>query len=139
VSGASTNELGELRAGRIEPGTYVLHAIPHNRGSEMPAGAQPLPTFHPATLSIDQAERFAIHQGQSIADLDLMLLEGAPNVIAGTVVDSQGQPVKGGHVSARSVGEAMGGSSISDPDHRIFARVRKRRQRVTAALSARPT
>jgi hypothetical protein len=111
VSGASTNELGEFRAGRIEPGTYVLQVVPHHRGWELPADAQPIPTFHPAALSIDQAQRFAIRRGQSIADLDVVLLEGTPNVVTGTVVDSQGQPVKTGHVNARSVGEGLGGWS----------------------------
>lgn len=111
VSGASTNELGEFRAGRIEPGTYVLQAVPHDRGWELPGDAQPIPTFHPAALSIDQAQRFAIHRGQSIADLDVVLLEGTPNVVTGTVVDSLGQPVKTGHVNARSVGEGLGGWS----------------------------
>jgi protocatechuate 3,4-dioxygenase beta subunit len=109
ASGASTNELGEFRAGRIEPGTYVLQAVPHDRGWELPADVQPIPTFHPATLAIDQAQRFAIRRGQSIADLDVVLLEGTPNVVTGTVVDSHGQPVKTGHVNARSVGERLGG------------------------------
>jgi hypothetical protein len=111
VSGASTNELGEFRAGRIEPGTYVLQAVPHDRGWELPVDQQPLPTFHPATQSIDQAQRFTIGRGQWIADLDLVLLEGTPNIVTGTVVDSQGQPAKYGHVNARSVGEGLGGWS----------------------------
>jgi hypothetical protein len=100
--GMSTNDLGEYRFGRLEPGTYVVFAAA--RSGEMmgpsqaaqastPPEAQPVPTFYPNAVSIDQAQPIVVEKGQSVAGLDIILGEGLPGVVTGTVLTSDGQPL----------------------------------------------
>jgi hypothetical protein len=109
VSSASPNEFGEFRAGRLAPGSYLLQAVPYDRGPERAADTQPLPTFFPSVPSVNQAQRLTIRRGESIADADIMLIEGTPHIVTGSVVDAQGHPVTTGHVNIRTVTPGFGG------------------------------
>src|SRR5207247_6147440 len=73
-SGTSTNDLGEFRLARLEPGRYVLFVIPRqdsfgemNGPSGMTEPAEPLaaPTFYPGVSSLDQAQPITIERGGS--------------------------------------------------------------------------
>jgi carboxypeptidase family protein len=122
-SSSSSNDLGEFRVGRLEPGTYVLQVIPRRMSMDQyrsdaapaappaPAAAQPLPTYYPSAIALDQAQPITLERGQSVSDLDVVLAEGLPAVIAGTVTGLDGQPVSGnGYVNARAVArEGIGG------------------------------
>jgi hypothetical protein len=116
-SGSSSNDLGEFRIGRLEPGDYVLQVTPrrmpdnyNQSGSKVP-GPQPLPTYYPSTAALDQAVPIILARGQSVSDIDVVLTEGLPAVIAGVVTGLDGQPVTGnGHINARGiVREGFGG------------------------------
>lgn len=122
--GTQTNDLGEFRVARLEPGTYVLQVIPRRMQNDMyrsdvPASQapaqvptpQPLPTFYPSASSIDQAQPIVVERGQTLSDMDVVLTEGLPAVIVGAVTGVDGQPVAGnGFVNARSVvREYLGG------------------------------
>jgi hypothetical protein len=114
-SGSSSNDLGEFRIGRLEPGAYVLQVtprrMPFNQSGSEPPGPQPLPTYYPSTAALDQAVPIALARGQSVSDIDVVLTEGLPAVIAGIVTGLDGQPVTGnGHINARGiVREGFGG------------------------------
>jgi carboxypeptidase family protein len=98
-AGTSTDDRGEFRLGRLDSGTYILQATARrgpNLDDTMPGGTpgtplpQPLPTFYPGVLSIDQAQAIVIEKGQAATDLELVLADGIPGVVIGTVTMSNG-------------------------------------------------
>ncbi|MBW8714028.1 MAG: carboxypeptidase regulatory-like domain-containing protein, partial [Acidobacteria bacterium] len=100
-SGTSTDDRGEFRIGRLEPGTYIVQASarrgPNFAEDITPAGTGPtaplplpLPTYYPGALSLDQAQPIAIERGQAAADIEVILAEGTPGVIIGTVTMNSG-------------------------------------------------
>ena len=114
-SGSSTDDRGEFRIGRLEPGTYIVQASAR-RGPNMddrmmgPVATtatlpEPLPTYYPGALSIDQAQPITIERGQAAADIDIVLAEGIPGVITGTVTTSNGAAFSemNGYVNVRRV------------------------------------
>jgi hypothetical protein len=115
--GASTNDLGEFRLAHLEAGRYLLLVVPrYLPQSQVDAGdagapgeaeeAQPLATFYPGVSAIDQAQPITIARDQSIAGIDLTMIERVPATVRGVVVDAAGQPVTCcGSVSARPLVE----------------------------------
>src|SRR5262249_13125934 len=109
--GASSNDLGEFRIARLEPGRYLLLAIPRRtflgpfgQPDEPTGEPQPSPTFYPGAVTMDQAQPIAIERGASVGGLDLMLADGATATITGSIVDASGQPVmRNASVMARAV------------------------------------
>src|SRR5262245_16569535 len=85
---SSTNDLGEFRLARLEPGNYVLFVAPRRDamvGFDEPlvdgrpsdqTPAQPLPTYFPSALSLDQAQPIAVARGESISGIEVTLSEG---------------------------------------------------------------
>jgi len=102
--GSQTDDLGEFRIGRLEPGTYLVQAMAR-RDSEMgfgPSAAQmpqapplpaPLPTFYPAALAMEQAQPIVVDRAQAVTGIDIVLGEGIPGVVTGTVVTATGEPL----------------------------------------------
>ncbi len=108
--GGSTNDIGEFRIGRLDPGTYLLLAVPHrNMGPDEPSldapqPAQPIATYFPNTPALDQAQPIVVQRGQSVTGVEIAIAEGIPAVVTGTVVGRDGQPVAGnGYISARGM------------------------------------
>jgi len=101
--GASTNDLGEFRIAKLEPGAYVLLAVHRNMQPDDPADLQPLPTYFPGVVSLDQAQPITVERNQTVSGIDLMMLEASSSVVSGTVVDAKGQPVTGGSLQVRHV------------------------------------
>ena len=61
-------------------------------------------------LALAQAQPITVNRGETMAGVEVMLAEGIPTVVTGTVLRSDGQPVTGGSVSTRVIGnEATGG------------------------------
>ena len=89
-----TDDRGEFRMGRLDAGTYLLQVIVRRQPSPedmMPGAtpapplAQPLPTYYPGALAIEQAQPIALEKGQSVTDVDVVLLEGTPGIVTGTI------------------------------------------------------
>src|SRR5205085_793272 len=63
-NGTNTNDLGEFRLARLEPGKYLVFVMPQRRemffgpGAPSPdqAELQPVPTYYPGVPAIDQAQ-----------------------------------------------------------------------------------
>jgi hypothetical protein len=104
---AGTNDLGEFRIARLDPGSYVLRAQARtNMGGDDPGDTQSLPTYYPGVLSIDDAQPITIERGQTAAGIEIVLIDGTSSTIAGTVVDATGQPAPvGTYVNARPISE----------------------------------
>jgi hypothetical protein len=102
--GTQTNDLGEFRLGRLEAGTYLVQ-VNARRPDEMPfssnaplapqtpPSAQPLPTFYPSALAMDQAQPIAVDRAQAVSGIDVVLAEGIPGIVTGTITLADGQPL----------------------------------------------
>jgi carboxypeptidase family protein len=108
--GGGSNDLGEFRIPRLEPGQYVLLATP-NRSFVPPDRAdvgntepQPMPTFYPSVLSMGQAQPISVARGATVAGIDLQLVDGQAASVSGTVIDAAGQPIAtGGMINVRPI------------------------------------
>ncbi len=116
--GAQTNDLGEFRISRLNAGRYLVAVMPPRTfffedpwtpsTERLP---EPVPTYYPGALSLDQAQPIALGKGQTVAGIEIVLAEGTPTLVSGVVISKEGPPAGGGGVNARSVGaEALPGS-----------------------------
>ena len=117
--GGSTNDLGEFRLPRLEAGRYLVRAQTRNMTPDDPSDTQPVPTYYPGVLSMDEAQPITIERGQVATGVEFMLLDGMSSVVSGTVVDAKGQPVSNGtYVNARTLngiasdGMMFGGTGV---------------------------
>jgi Carboxypeptidase regulatory-like domain len=109
-AGSQTNDLGEFRLPRLEAGSYVLLAAARRMGMgpeeplvEGQATLQPLPTYYPNALSLEQAQPITVVRGESVTGVELALNEGYAATLFGTVTTSDGQPVTNAFVQARTI------------------------------------
>jgi hypothetical protein len=105
--GGSTNDLGEFRVPRLEPGRYLVRAQTRTMTMDDPTDTQPVPTYFPGVASIDQAQPITIERGQAATGVEFMLLDGMSSVVSGTVVDAKGQPAMGAFINARMLNDAV--------------------------------
>jgi Carboxypeptidase regulatory-like domain len=108
-----TNDIGEFRASRLPAGRYLLMVVPRrfdfNPSESMVADLQPMPTYYPGVLSIEQAQPITVERGTSVMGLDVMALEGVSSVVSGMTIDPSGQPVPGnGSIMARTATDVSG-------------------------------
>ena len=114
-----SNDLGEYRLPRLQPGRYIVQVRPQPsqgfQGAFMEGGPadvplpQPIPTYYPGALAISQAQPLTVARGETLSGVDIMLVEGTPSLVTGTVVRADGGPVAGGSVTSRVVGSEMSG------------------------------
>ncbi len=114
-----SNDLGEYRLPRLQPGRYIVQVRPQPsqgfQGAFMEGGPadvplpQPIPTYYPGALAISQAQPLTVARGETLSGVDIMLVEGTPSLVTGTVVRADGGPVAGGSVTSRFVGSEMSG------------------------------
>jgi hypothetical protein len=119
-SGGSSNDIGEFRVSRLPPGRYILMAVPRrfdfNPSDMLSADPQPITTYYPTALSMEEAQPITLERGSSVTGLDLIALEGVSAVVSGTVVDAAGQPVRGnGAIMARGASEGFAGPISNAP------------------------
>jgi hypothetical protein len=122
--GTQTNDLGEFRLARLQAGMYIIAVGPRRMSSdELPPGAeqepQPVPTYYPGAVSLDQAQPVTVERGQSVSGLDVVLAEGMLVTINGVVLRRDGEPVTGAFVNARGagrIGMMNGGGTGVRPD-----------------------
>ncbi|MBI4266211.1 MAG: carboxypeptidase regulatory-like domain-containing protein [Acidobacteria bacterium] len=91
-----TDDDGEYRIAGLVPGTYLVNArtlekwTVNERGREETTGYAP--TFFPGLTDANLASRVTVTTGQVVAGIDVSLVPGRAATIAGTAVDSRGQP-----------------------------------------------
>lgn len=118
--GSSTDDRGEFRVGRLEGGTYLVQVTSRRNqiAEEMIPGAtpapplpQPLPTYYPGALTIDQAQPITLERGQTATDIDVVLAEGFPGILNGTVTLANGLSVSGTntYINARRITSEVAG------------------------------
>jgi Carboxypeptidase regulatory-like domain len=110
---SSTNDIGEFRVGRLNQGRYLLSVSPRimqfddgflPAPQQLQVYPQPLPTYYPNGASLEQAQPITVNRGETISGIEIILGEGIPSIITGTVVGPDG-PVTNmnGGISARPV------------------------------------
>jgi Carboxypeptidase regulatory-like domain len=126
--GTGTDDRGEFRIGRLEAGTYIVQVTPRRQPSpsEMmmapgaataPPSAEPLPTYYPGAVAIDQAQPITLEKGQSVTDIDVVLSEGIPGVVNGVVTVANGSAPgeSNSYVNVRRIlSESMGYDGFSN-------------------------
>ena len=127
-AGGSTDDRGEFRLGRLEAGTYIVQVTPRRQPSPgdmmiapgappAPPPAEPLPTYYPGALAIEQAQPITVEKGQSVTDIDVVLSEGIPGVVNGVVTVATGVPPaeSNSYVNVRRIqSESMGFENFSN-------------------------
>jgi hypothetical protein len=109
-SSQSTNDIGEFRLGRLEPGQYYLLVMPERRGWNSPDDLSTAPgrTWYPGVASIDQAQAITLERGASFAGADFQMLETTLTKVTGFVLNGKGAPAKNGHITARTTSATKG-------------------------------
>ena len=98
----STNDLGEFRVPKLEPGSYlllVLQRFQFDDSSDM----QSLPTYYPGVASLDQAQPITVTRAQTVQGIEITLVDATASIVTGTIVDQKGQPATGSGISVRRV------------------------------------
>jgi hypothetical protein len=115
---SSTNDLGEFRLARLEPGRYVLNVVPRmtnfDRSPNAAPDVQPMPTptFYPPAASAEEAQAIVVNRGESISGIEIVLGESLPSVITGVVIGPEG-PVRNfrGSIGARLASSDQSGAT----------------------------
>jgi hypothetical protein len=133
----STNDLGEFRLARLQPGKYLVLVMPTRQNMFVMPGQpadlvepQPVATYYPGVLAIDQAQPISVERGASATGVEISLVEGVVAQVSGTLVDAAGQPVtRGGMINVRPIvkdvpGGGLGSSGTSTrPDGTFLLKV----------------
>jgi hypothetical protein len=102
--GGVTNDAGEFRVSRLEPGNYLLLVQPRADVDEDGPPTQSLPTLYPGVLTRDQAALIAVDRGGSVTGLEVPLVDGTVGRVTGRLIEStSGLPATGGFVHVRAV------------------------------------
>jgi protocatechuate 3,4-dioxygenase beta subunit len=96
---ASTDDRGEFRAYGLMPGEYVVSASYRNMlmpptGNAGDTSEGFSPTFHPGTVSANEAQAISVANGEEVS-VQFSMVAARLAKISGTVVDSEGRPAAG--------------------------------------------
>jgi len=123
-----TNDIGEYRMFGLSPGQYYVTAQPQQQAFS-PAGAGGgqtegpearngyARTFYPGTADVSAAQKITVGVGQTLSDINIVLLPTRLSTISGVAVDAQGQPMNGAFVQVMPrggifIGGGGGGGSV---------------------------
>jgi carboxypeptidase family protein len=103
-SGGVTNDLGEFRVPRLEPGNYLLRVQPRSDVQQDGPPTQSVPTFYPGVLAREQALPITVERSASVTGVDLALVDATMSRVTGTLIDStSGRPARTGFVHVRAI------------------------------------
>jgi protocatechuate 3,4-dioxygenase beta subunit len=126
---SETDDLGQFRLYRLQPGEYYISATQRgeNFGPMASSGDNSgyAPTFAPGTTSVAEATRLEVVAGQEV-NADIQLTAARMLRVSGVVTSSSGKPVAGGFVRLLPKSDVMmdfGGMGMASPirDGGVFA------------------
>lgn len=98
-----TPDTGEFRLWGLPPGDYLLQASV-NGGGAGPVDTDDrsgyAPTYYPGTANPAEAQSVRVEAGQTLSGIEIMLTPARAVRITGTTLDSRGEPLRSGFVSA---------------------------------------
>jgi protocatechuate 3,4-dioxygenase beta subunit len=119
----NTNDIGEFRLYGLNPGDYVISASYRNQPGFTEATVDRsgyAPTYYPSATTVADAQPIRVAVGQTISDITVVLSLTTTATLSGMVVDADGQPLRGGSVSAMPRSAVpmpmMGGNGPIRPD-----------------------
>jgi protocatechuate 3,4-dioxygenase beta subunit len=118
-NGSRTDDIGQFRVARLEPGSYLLVASPLRTRSD-DGGPVDARTFYPGVLAADLAQVITLERGQSMTGLELAMLPATLTKLSGTVISARGGPVTSGSISVHQQ-TAGGGIGWADQGTTIRA------------------
>lgn len=93
---ARTDDTGNYRILRLEPGSYAVMASTHETWVVNTAGRQEtlgyVPTYFPGVSGSGSARRVTVGVGQEVVGTDFGLVPGRAPTVSGMAVDSRGRP-----------------------------------------------
>jgi protocatechuate 3,4-dioxygenase beta subunit len=93
---ATTDDLGEYRILRVQPGTYSVMASTKEMWTVIQNGRETqygyMPTYFPGVAKGTEARRVAVAIGQEVSGTDFSLIPGRAATVSGMAVDSAGRP-----------------------------------------------
>ena len=94
---AVTNDIGEFRLFAIPPGQYYLSATLRNMGPTADSDDRSgyAPTYFPGTANMAQAQKVTVGLGQTVADINMALIQTQTSRVTGVAVNAQGRPLMG--------------------------------------------
>jgi len=111
-----TNDVGEYRLPRLEPGRYVVQVRPQlnqvTKSSQPDSErlpSQPLPVFYPNATHPTQARTVTVKRGETLYGVDIFAGEGVPTIVSGVVIRPDGEPAASGFIQAVAVGHGIYG------------------------------
>lgn len=129
IGNGSTDDRGQFRLFGLQPGDYVIAAEGRNNTFIPPNMlAQPeqdtvglLTTYYPGTPNESEAQRVHVDTGAEVSGADIRMMTGRLFRVSGTIVDSQGQPVRAsGMLQYRTSGTSSQSFGFSvDPQGRF--------------------
>ena len=94
--GVRTDDEGNYRIPRLEPGLYQVMASTKETWTVIQAGQEMqfgyMPTYYPGIATPTEARRVKIGLGEGVQAIDMSLVPGRAAKVSGTAVDSQGKP-----------------------------------------------
>ena len=105
---SGSNDIGEFRIYGLAPGDYYVSANPRGGSSnpfETTADRSGYgPTYYPSSTDVASAQRVTVRAGDTVSNIVVTLAPTRMARVSGTVIDTQGQPAKGGAVMAMPSG-----------------------------------
>lgn len=97
-----TPDTGEFRLWGLTPGDYLIQASVNSGGGPVDTDDRSgyAPTYYPGTANPAEAQTVRVEVGQTLSGIEIMLTPARAVRITGTTLDSRGQPLRGGFVSA---------------------------------------
>jgi len=127
----TTDDAGRFRFSHLEPGEYVLQAMPPPAKDSAEA-TEVAPTFFPNVTDRAQATAIAVTAGNDLAGYDIVLQSVPVLRVSGRVLDERGDPAAG---AAVQITTATAKASAAEDGAFLLARVRPGDGRLRADLT----
>ena len=118
-----TNDIGEFRISGLAAGDYYVAASPRPTSpfgqSSTSGGNTPITTFYPGSREMAGAQVITVAAGQTVGNLEFIMMSARGFAVSGVVVDETGRPVGNGMVMLMPTAPAVLGpprGSRTQPD-----------------------
>ena len=118
----STDDLGRFRIFGLPAGDYIISAgmnrFNQHGMASWDVNEGRVRTYFPGTPTLGDAQRVRLGAGEEITSVNFALVAARPATIRGTIIDSSGRPLTGGHLMVEESDNLLGsgGGAQVQPD-----------------------